>query len=156
MCGPTVRAALSFSPLASVGESPIPAFPKGKESYPNTFARGGLVNCPFCERVKYQLRVTPSANRNSYRVAMISLDDTQGSVLRPQPWAGESQLLQSCQGEAPSQPSPRGRSSASTISTFFEGFGFNRGAFHPSPSGTSLIRATSQPFLRERSSILMR
>ena len=51
------------------GESPIPAFPKGKESYPNTFARGGLVNCPFCERVKYQLRVTPSANRNSYRVA---------------------------------------------------------------------------------------
>ena len=78
------------------GESPIPAFPKGKESYPNTFARGGLVNCPFCERVKYQLRVTPTANRNSYRVAMISLDDTQGSVLCPQPWAGESQLLQSC------------------------------------------------------------
>ena len=80
------------------GESPIPAFPKGKEFYPNALARGGLVNCPFCERVKYQLRVTPSANRNSYRVAMISLVDTQGSVLRPQPWAGESQLLQSCQG----------------------------------------------------------
>ena len=32
------------------------------------------------------------ANRNSYRVAMIRLVDTQGSVLRPQPWAGESQL----------------------------------------------------------------
>ena len=77
-------------------KSPIPAFPKGKESYPNTFARGGLVNCPFCETAKYQLRVTPTANRNSYRVAMISLDDTQGSVLCPQPWAGESQLLQSC------------------------------------------------------------
>ena len=77
-------------------KSPIPAFPKGKEFYPNTFARGGLVNCPFCERVKYQLRVTPTVNRNSYRVAMISLVDTQGSVLRPQPWAGESQLLQSC------------------------------------------------------------
>ena len=35
MCGPTVRAALSFSPLASVGESPIPAFPKGKEHHHN-------------------------------------------------------------------------------------------------------------------------
>ena len=70
--------------------------PKGKEFYPNAFARGGLVNCSFCERVKYQLRVTPTANRNSYRVAMIGGVDTQGSVLRPQPWAGESQLLQSC------------------------------------------------------------
>ena len=29
------------------GKSPIPAFPKGKEFYPNAFARGGLVNCPF-------------------------------------------------------------------------------------------------------------
>ena len=27
---------------------------------------------------------------------MISLVDTQGSVLRPQPWAGESQHLQRC------------------------------------------------------------
>lgn len=50
MCGPTVRAALSFSPLASVGESPIPAFPKGKEFYPNAFARGGLVNYSFVKR----------------------------------------------------------------------------------------------------------
>lgn len=50
MCGPTVRAALSFSPLASVGEKPHPAFPKGKEFYPNAFARGGLVNCPFVKR----------------------------------------------------------------------------------------------------------
>ena len=78
------------------GKSPIPAFPKGKESYPNAFARGGLINYPFCETAKYQLRVTPTANRNSYRVAMKRLDDTQGSVLCPQPWAGESQLLQSC------------------------------------------------------------
>ena len=70
------------------GKSPIPAFPKGKESYPNALARIGLVNYPFCEKVQFQLRVTPTANRNSYRVAMISLDDTQGSVLRPQPWAG--------------------------------------------------------------------
>ena len=67
------------------GKSPIPAFPKGKEFYPNAFARGGLVNCPFCERVKYQLRVTPTANRNSYRVAMIGGVDTQGSVLRLYP-----------------------------------------------------------------------
>ncbi len=40
--------------------------------------------------------VTPSANRNSYRVAIFFYILTQGSVLRPQPWAGESQLLQSC------------------------------------------------------------
>ena len=56
------------------------------------------------------LRVTPTANRNSYRVAMIGGVDTQGSVLRPQSWAGESQLLESCQG-APLHPSPRGGSS---------------------------------------------
>ncbi|MEE0620740.1 MAG: hypothetical protein UC300_07175, partial [Prevotella sp.] len=40
------------------------------------------------------LRVTPSANRNSYRVATPYYIYTQGSVLRPQPWAGKSQLLQ--------------------------------------------------------------
>ena len=42
------------------------------------------------------VRVTPTANRNSYRVAIIVVPATQGSVLRPQPWAGKSQLLQSC------------------------------------------------------------
>ena len=42
------------------------------------------------------LRVTPSAKRNSYRVATPYYIYTQGSVLRPQPWAGKSQLLQSC------------------------------------------------------------
>ena len=42
------------------------------------------------------LRVTPTANRNSYRVARLVGAVTQGSVLRPQPWAGETQLLQSC------------------------------------------------------------
>ena len=50
MCGPTVRAALSFSPLALVGGSPFPAFPKGKELYPNAFARGGSVNYSFVKR----------------------------------------------------------------------------------------------------------
>ena len=38
------------------------------------------------------LRVTPTAKRNSYRVARLVGDATQGSGLRPQPWAGESQL----------------------------------------------------------------
>ena len=33
---------------------------------------------------------------NSYRVARLVGVLTQGSVLRPQPWAGETQLLQSC------------------------------------------------------------
>ena len=42
------------------------------------------------------VRVTPTANRNSYRVARLVGAVTQGSVLRPQPWAGKSQLLQSC------------------------------------------------------------
>ena len=42
------------------------------------------------------LQVTPAANRNSYRVARLVGAVTQGSVLRPQPWAGESQLRQSC------------------------------------------------------------
>ena len=43
-----------------------------------------------------RLRITPAANRNSYRVASLVGVLTQGSVLRPQPWAGKSQLLQSC------------------------------------------------------------
>ena len=43
-----------------------------------------------------RLRITPSANRNSCRVARLVGMLTQGSVLRSQPWAGESQLRQSC------------------------------------------------------------
>ena len=42
------------------------------------------------------LRVTPTAKRNTYSVATPYYIYTQGSVLRPQPWAGKSQLLQSC------------------------------------------------------------
>ena len=65
----------------------------------------------YCD--KFQLRITPTAKRNSYRVAILVGSLTQGSVLRPQPWAGETQLRQSCcclrgvQPEAPPQPSPR-------------------------------------------------
>ncbi len=43
-----------------------------------------------------RLSITPTANRNSCRVARLVGAVTQGSVLRPQPWAGKSQLLQSC------------------------------------------------------------
>ena len=43
-----------------------------------------------------RLSITPTANRNSCRVARLVGMLTQGSVLRPQPWAGETQLLQSC------------------------------------------------------------
>lgn len=50
MCGSTVRPHFHFPLLASVGESPIPAFPKGKEFYPNALARGGLVNYSFVKR----------------------------------------------------------------------------------------------------------
>ena len=48
------------------------------------------------------VRVTPTAKRNSYRVAILVGVLTQGSVLRPQPWAGETQLCQSCRGCVPS------------------------------------------------------
>ena len=44
----------------------------------------------------HETHMTPTAKRNSYRVAIIVVSATQGSVLRPQPWAGESQLRQSC------------------------------------------------------------
>ena len=43
-----------------------------------------------------RLRITPTANRNSCRVARLVGVHTQGSVLRPQPWAGKTQLRQSC------------------------------------------------------------
>ena len=46
-------------------------------------------------------QVTPTAKRNSYRVAILVGALTQGSVLRPQPWAGKSQLRQSCRGCVP-------------------------------------------------------
>ena len=42
-----------------------------------------------------RLSITPTANRNSYRVARLVGAVTQGSVLRPQPWAGKTQLRQS-------------------------------------------------------------
>ena len=108
--------------------APFSTFLKGKEFYLNAFARGGLVNCPFCERVKYQLRVTPAANRNSYRVAMISLVDTQGSVLRPQPWAGETQLLQSCRCLWPSH-------ARALFSTFLKGKEFSTPPIQTLPKG---------------------
>ena len=49
--------------------------------------------------------------------------DTQGSVLRPQPWAGESQHLQRCRSlcKPLPEPSPRGGSSTSSpIPTFLK------------------------------------
>ena len=55
-------------------------------------ARGaGVLSC--CGLMYYNLLwVTPTAKRNSYRVARLVGAATQGSVLRPQPWAGETQL----------------------------------------------------------------
>ena len=52
----------------------------------------------ICCPANILLRVTPAAKRNTYSVAMLAggVFATQGSVLRPQPWAAESQLLQSC------------------------------------------------------------
>ena len=63
----------------------------------------------YCDKI--QLRITPTAKRNSYRVAILVGSLTQGSVLRPQPWAGETQLLQSCCCllEAPPHALPKGR-----------------------------------------------
>ena len=68
--------------------------------------------------------------------------DTQGSVLRPQPWAGESQHLQSCRSLCKPLPelSPRGRSSTSspipTLLKPLQGDGATTEApSQPSPSG---------------------
>ncbi len=68
--------------------------------------------------------------------------DTQGSVLRPQPWAGESQLLQSCRClcKPLPEPSPRGGSSTSspipTLLKPLQGEGApTAGLSQPSPSG---------------------
>ena len=64
-----------------------------------------------------RLSITPSANRNSCRVARLVGVLTQGSVLRPQPWAGKTQLRQSCRclckplpmpSESPSPCPPQG------------------------------------------------
>ena len=80
-----------------------------------------IITYPFLPFIL--LQVTPTANRNSYRVARLVGAVTQGSVLRPQPWAMKSQLLQSCQGCAPSiyKPHPSlpkgGRSTSTLIST---------------------------------------
>ena len=68
--------------------------------------------------------------------------DTQGSVLRPQPWAGESQHLQSCRSlcKPLPEPSPRGGSSTSspipTLLKPLQGDGATTEApSQPSPSG---------------------
>ena len=53
-----------------------------------------IITSPFLSIIL--LRVTPTANRNSCRVARLVGAVTQGSVLRPQPWAMKTQLLQSC------------------------------------------------------------
>ena len=45
--------------------------------------------------------ITPTAKRNTYSVAILVGPATQGSGLRPQPWAGKTQLRQSCQGCVP-------------------------------------------------------
>ena len=71
--------------------------------------------------------------------------DTQGSVLRPQPWAGESQLLQSCQGCVPSTTSP--------IQTFPKGKekAQTKAPSQPSPRGRSFTCWPLPAFLRGRS-----
>ena len=73
---------------------------------------------------------------------MVGGVDTQGSVLRPQPWAGESQLLQSCRClcKPLPEPSPRGGSSTSspipTLLKPLQGEGApTAGLSQPSPSG---------------------
>ena len=71
--------------------------------------------------------------------------DTQGSVLRPQPWAGESQLLQSCRClcKPLPEPSPRGGSSTSSpIPTLLK----------PLQGEGKPTAGPSQPSSRERSS----
>ncbi len=72
--------------------------------YLKTYSQSDII--PYTFPPIILLRVTPTAKRNSYRVAILVGALTQGSVLRPQPWAGETQLRQSCQGCVPSTTSP--------------------------------------------------
>ena len=98
--GRLTRSKIKKPPLAvkKSNSGPIPTFPKGKEIDNHAIGHGDIDSCKITTSTKCNglLRVTPAANRNSYRVAKVGGDDTQGSVLRPQPWAGKSQLLQSC------------------------------------------------------------
>ena len=78
--------------------------------------------------------------------------DTQGSVLRPQPWAGESQLLQSCRSlcKPLPEPSPRGGSSTSspipTLLKPLQGDGATTEApSQPSPGEGTPTTGPSQP-----------
>lgn len=58
--------------------------------------------CEYIKRIwKRMSHITPTAKRNTYSVAIIVGPATQGSGLRPQPWAGKTQLRQSCQGCVP-------------------------------------------------------
>ena len=47
---------------------------------------------PYTSQPIILLWITPSAKRNTYSVAIPFCINTQGSGLRPQPWAGEAQL----------------------------------------------------------------
>ena len=95
----------------------------------------------------YPAVITSSAKRNTYSVAIPFCINTQGSGLRPQPWAGEAQLLQSCRGaylqqwtkyinvrgtpsqstESPIPAFPKGKESLSTA--------LNTGGRSPRPLG---------------------
>ena len=66
---------------APATRSPSPGPPQG----------AGVLSC--CGLGLYNLlRVTPTAKRNTYSIATPYYICTQGSVLRPQPWAGKTQL----------------------------------------------------------------
>jgi len=71
--------------------------------------------------------------------------DTQGSVLRPQPWAGESQLLQSCRCLCKPLPEPSPRGGSSTSSPFPT-------LLKPLQGAGATKEAPSQPSSRGRSS----
>ncbi len=78
----------AFPLLTALREGKVLRLAEGV-THSRIMGRNGLVEI-------IRLSITPSANRNSCRVARLVGVDTQGSVLRPQPWAGESQLCQSC------------------------------------------------------------
>ena len=100
----------AFPLLTALREGKVLRLAEGV-THSRIMGRNGLVEI-------IRLSITPSANRNSCRVARLVGVDTQGSVLRPQPWAGETQLRQSCcclrrplpmPSESPSPALPKGR-----------------------------------------------
>ena len=85
--GRLTRSKIKKPPLAvkKSNSGPIPTFPKGKEIDNHAIGHGDIDSCKITTSTKCNglLRVTPAANRNSYRVAISFYVLTQGRGASP-------------------------------------------------------------------------